>query len=653
MSLVSVQIDGEIAVVTINNPPINAASYDVRAGLVEALDQTDRSNVKAVVLICEGRTFVAGADVREFGVEPKEPHLPDVLTMIQNAPRPWVAAIHGTALGGGCELALVCAYRIADKGAKFGFPEVNLGLIPGAGGTVRLPRLISSLDALELIVTGKPVGADKALALGLVDQISDENLLLDAKAFAATIASKPLPTPLDMRTPIDLPTSQDWDAAVKKLTGKARGQTAPLEAADAVRDALDLSATDALAKERQRFLRLKDEPQSAALRHVFFAERAASRLPHLKSVAPRPLDQIGVIGGGTMGAGIAAAMLMSGLQVVLIERDDTALKAGIERVSSTLSGSLNRKLISQNQFDEMTKSIAGSTDYAALADADLVIEAVFEDMGVKKDVFSKLDNIVKSAAILATNTSYLDVAEIADSIADPSRMIGLHFFSPAHIMKLLEIVHHPKIADDILATGFALAKRLRKIAVPAGVCDGFIGNRVMSAYRRECDYMLEDGALPEQIDAAMREFGFAMGIYAMQDLAGLDIGWAMRKRQAATRDPKARYVSIADSLCEAARLGRKTGKGWFDYSENKMGMPDPDVTALIVATSAEKNLERVPFSSEQIMARILNSMQTEGADILQEGVAQTSDAIDVVMVNGYGFPRWRGGPMHMETTSKS
>lgn len=653
MSQVSLQIDGEIAVVTINNPPVNASSHAVRQGLLQALKQTDRSDISAVVLICEGTTFVAGADVKEFGQPAKEPHLPDVLTMIQNAQHPWVAAIHGTALGGGCELALVCAYRIATKTAKLGLPEVTLGLVPGAGGTVRLPRLIPVLDALEMIVTGKPVGADKALSLGLVDQVSDGNLLADAMAFAKENATKPLPTPLDLRPAVGPPALQDWEDAVKRLTGKARGQNSPHEAADAVREAINLPPQKALAKERQRFLRLKEDPQSSALRHMFFAERSVSRIARLKTVAPRPFNQIGLIGGGTMGAGIAATMLLNGLQVTLIERSEDALNAGLKRVSSTLSTSLKRNLISQNQFSEMTAALTGSTQYGALADSDLVIEAVFEDMDVKKEVFSKLDNIVRPTAILATNTSYLDVAEIAASIKDPSRLIGLHFFSPAHIMKLLEIVHHPKLADDVLATGFALAKRLRKIAVPAGVCDGFIGNRIMSTYRRECDYMLEEGALPQEIDTAMRAFGFAMGIYAMQDLAGLDIAWAMRNRQAATRDPDERYVGIADALCEAGRFGRKSAKGWYDYTENKLGLPDPDVTALILSASTEKNINRMGFSAEVIISRILKCMQTEGDRILAEGVALSADAIDVVMVNGYGFPRWRGGPMHMKTASNS
>ena len=646
MTKVSVQISGQTAVVTIDNPPVNAISHAVRTGLIEACAKTNRPDVKAVVLVCSGSTFVAGADVKEFSLPPKEPHLPDILTLIQSAERPWVAAIHGTALGGGCELALACSHRIADGESKIGLPEVTLGLIPGAGGTVRLPRLIPVLSALEMITTGKPVDAAKALSLGLVDRVSQGNLVDNAMAFAVEVVGTSSAS-LNVRKPIEVPTKEDWDAAAQKLTAKARGQNSPYEAVAAVRDAVDLPASEALDQERARFLRLKDDPQSAALRHIFFAERTATRLDKLKGIAPRKLKQIGVIGGGTMGAGISAVLLLSGLSVTMIERKDAALNIGMARIAGILKNSMERGLISTGQRATMTRALIGSTEYGALANVDLVIEAVFESMDVKKDVFAKIEAVIKPEAVLATNTSYLDIGELAESVTDPSRVLGLHFFSPAHIMKLLEIVHPPKVADDVLATGFALAKRLRKIAVPAGVCDGFIGNRIMSAYRRECDFMLEDGALPQDIDTAMRQFGFAMGIYAMQDMAGLDIGWAMRKRQTTTRDPKDRYVAIADKLCEAGRFGRKTGKGWFDYTGNNRGQIDLGVTEMILAASSEKGITRVAISADEIMQRILNVMQSEGEKILAEGVAQSSDAIDVVMVNGYGFPRWRGGPMYM------
>lgn len=651
---VRIERHGEIARVIVDNAPVNALSTAVRQGLMDALAQTEAdAAMRAVVLECAGRTFIAGADVREFGQPAREPHLPDVIAAIESATKPWVAAIHGTALGGGLEVAMACSRRIAASDAKLGLPEVNLGLIPGAGATVRLPRLVPADKALDMISGGKPISAKAAMKIGLVDRVAAADLAAEAMEMATEAISQPLPKPLIERAPIQPEDAEAFAAQKARIVSKARGQLAPAEVVRAIDNALTLPADEALAAERETFLRLRSGEQSGALRHIFFAERSVSKIPAAEDATARPLDIIGVIGGGTMGAGIASACLLAGLSVRLIERDDAACAAALDRVRGVLDGSRQRGLLSEDGFAAAMGRLSVGSDYEALSDADLVIEAVFEDMDVKKAVFAELDRVTRPDAVLASNTSYLNVNEIARASADPSRVLGLHFFSPAHVMKLLELVVTDTAAPDVLATGLALGKKLRKITVPAGVCDGFIGNRIMSAYRREADYMIEDGALPEQVDAAMTAFGFPMGVFSMQDLAGLDIAWAMRKRQAATRPADQRYVEIADRLCEQGRFGRKTGKGWYDYSVNKAGEPDPEVTALIESESARRGIVRADFTQEQIMERILGVMQREGAAILQEGIAQSGEAIDVVMVNGYGFPRWKGGPMYLAAQARS
>lgn len=639
---VAIEIIDQIAVVTIENPPVNAAGLEVRQGLWEAVDTLDADpQVEGVVLACAGRTFVAGADIREFGKPPVEPHLPDVLNKIEGAQKPWVAAIHGTALGGGLELAMSCHGRVALSSAKMGLPEVNLGLIPGAGGTVRLPRLVPPTLALTMAAGGKPIAADQALKAGLVDEVVAEGLEDAARTRAKTQALTPT-LARDVQGTLD----EGFDKTETGILRKARGQKSPKAASEAIRRGVTMEAPEALAAERAAFTALKQDPQSAALRHIFFAERAVGRSARTKGVTPRALNQIGVIGGGTMGAGIAAACLLAGLKVTMIERDAGAAQAGHDRVAEILGNSLKRGLISEDKHTRLMGNFLSADSYDALSEADLVIEAVFEDMGVKREVFAKLDEVTRPDAVLASNTSYLDVNEIAASVRDPSRVLGLHFFSPAHIMKLLEIVVPEGVADDVLATGIAFGKQLKKISVLAGVCDGFIANRIMSAYRRECEYMLEDGALPHQIDAAMEDFGFPMGIYRMQDLAGLDIAWAMRKRQAATRDPAQRYVDIADKLCEAGRIGQKAGRGWYIYEDGKP-VQDTEVEELIVAESARKGISRQNFDAAQIMVRILGCMQREGRAILDEGIAASPEDVDVVMINAFGFPRWHGGPMFM------
>ena len=641
---VNITMDGGLAIVTINNPPVNAAAHAVREGLLNAVSTCDEAgSLSAVVLICEGRTFVAGADIREFSKPPVAPHLPDVLHAIENAKVPWVAAIHGTALGGGLELAMACHARIAAADAKMGLPEVHLGLIPGAGGTIRLPRLAPISDALEIITSGKPIKADRALELGVVDLITREDLLESAKRFALNLPGTVGPT---LSKPVkEIPDVDGLDGLKKKIIAKARGQESIAAAVACVEYSIAHSPEEAFQNERDTFLKLKSSRQSEALRHVFFAERATLQDPRCKGET-RPFGKIGIIGGGTMGAGIAASCLLSGLNVLMIERDEEAADAGKQRLHAILEQSASRGIISDERKAELHSNFDALTGYDALHDTDLIIEAVFEDMAVKKEVFSELDKAARSDAILATNTSYLDVNEIAECMKDPSRVVGLHFFSPAHIMKLLEIVLPQNVADDVVATAAAFSKTLRKMPVLSGVCDGFIANRIMSSYRKEADFLIEDGALPWEVDKAMRDFGYGMGIFEMQDLAGLDIGWANRKRLAPFRDPSERYVAIADRLCELGRFGRKTGSGWYNYETGK-AVPDPDVEEIIAKEREKKQIEKQFLSADDIMNRILNAMQLEAQKVLNEGIAYQASDIDVAIINGYGFPRYKGGPMFM------
>ena len=636
---VTVQTLGRVAIVTIDNPPVNASSQAVRAGLLDAVFRTEAdATIDAVVLTCAGRTFVAGADVREFDLPPVAPHLPDVIAAIEAASKPWIAALHGSALGGGLELAMGCHHRIADTSARMGLPEVTLGLVPGAGGTVRLPRLVGAELALTMIAGGKPITAQEALDAGLVDAIAQGDLVQEACDLAAA--------GVDLRPPLVKPVigksdATRFDRIASDLRRKARGQVSVPAAIDALERGLTLPATEALAAERATFLSLKTSEQARALRHIFFAERAALSDPRTKAT-PRPIARIGVIGGGTMGAGIASLCLMRGLTVTLIERDASSLDAGSARVRSTLESSAERGLLVD--LDATFARFDAATDDSALADVDLVIEAVFEEMEVKKQVFRRLDAVTRPDAILATNTSYLDVTEIAAGLRDPSRVIGLHFFSPAHIMKLLEIVLPAGVADDVVATAAHLSKTLGKIGVFAGVCDGFIGNRIMSAYRTEADRLLIDGASPEQVDAAMRDYGFPMGLFEMQDLAGLDIAWAMRKRRLAEGLSGEGYIRIADRLCEQGRFGRKTDAGWYDYTDGK-ATPSDAVTAIIAEERQAMGVAGAVFETKDVMPRILGAMVQEAEAVLAAGIARSAADIDVVMVNGYGFPRWKGGPL--------
>ena len=636
----------DIVVLRIENPPVNALSQAVRQGLSDGMDRAEgEDGVRAVMIVGEGRAFIAGADITEFGKPPMEPHLPNLCNRIEASPLLVVASMHGVSLGGGLEVALSAHYRIAQPSARVGLPEVHLGLIPGAGGTQRLPRLIGVEPALDAITTGRHIKAPQALEMGIVDRVEEGDPqevglayvreLLDSGAERRPICEMPAPAPID------------WDAAYEATLKKGRGQISPAEAVRAVQAGVEKPFAEGMKAERRIFSELMNTDQRQGMIHAFFSERAVSNLPELKGVEPRDLKAIGVIGGGTMGAGIATAALLSGFSVVLIEMKDEAAKAAHERISGNLQGALKRGKIDQAKFDKLTgEALTVSTDYASLSDVDLVVEAVFEDMDVKKQVFGKLDAVCKPGCVLASNTSYLDVDEIAASTSRPADVIGLHFFSPAHVMKLLEVVVADKTAPEVVATGFALGKALGKISVRAGVCDGFIGNRILATYRTAADHMVLDGASPYKIDAALEKFGFAMGPFAVADLAGLDIGWATRKRKAATRHPEERVPTYIDRLCEQGHFGQKTGQGYYIYEKGKRGgTPNPEVTRLIEEEQKERGITPRDFTDAEIVRRYMCAMVNEAAKVLEEGIAKRPLDVDMTLLFGYGFPRYWGGPM--------
>lgn len=635
-------IQDGVLVVTIDNPPVNAISAHVRQGLVEALDHgVSLGLVVGIVVTGAGRTFVGGADIKEFGKPPVEPTLPEVIEGIESCDKPIVAAVNGAALGGGCEITLACHGRIASDKASFGMPEVKLGIVPGAGGTQRLPRLIGTVAAVDLIGSGRTIKAAEALSLGLVDGVAAD--YLDA---ALSLVHDLAGEPLRRTGLLDVPATEQAavEVAAKKVLSKARGQVAPAEAIRLVKAAADVELKQGLADERATFLRLRDSAEAAALRHVFFAERQAGKVDKLEGIAARKIETVGIVGTGLMGAGIAVAALTAGYRIIGVEQTLEAAAKGSERIAGTLDKSVQSGRLAAAARDDCLARLAVTADAGELAAADLVIEAVFDDLTVKTELFQRLDGIVRLDAILATNTSYLDPDEIAAATAHPERVVGLHFFSPANIMRLVEVVDCKATSPDVLASALAFAKRLGKLPIVCGVTEGFIGNRIFSAYRREAEFMVDDGAAPHEIDAALEAYGFPMGIFAVYDMAGLEIAWARRKRQAATRDPKARYVAIADRLCEAGRFGRKSGRGWYDYGSGER-MVDPEVTALIEAARAAKGIEPRHFSAEEIVTRLLKAMADEGRALLAEGIASRSSDIDLVMINGYGFPAHKGGPM--------
>lgn len=639
---VSGGIQDGVLVVTIDNPPVNALSAHVREGLIGALEHAAASDaVGGVVITGAGRVFVGGADIREFGKPPSEPTLPDVIARIEGLAKPVVAAVNGAALGGGCEVALACHGRVAGEKASFGLPEVKLGIVPGAGGTQRLPHLVGIAAAIDMIGSGRSLRPAEALKLGLVDEIAYEPVAA-AIALVRSMPGKPLRRTGALAVPAAEPAA--IEAAAKKVLGKARGQAAPAEAVRLVKAAAALSLQDGLADERATFLRLRDSHEAAALRHVFFAERAAAKVDKAEGVASRAIETVGIVGTGLMGAGIAVSALTAGYRVIGVEQTAEAAAKGRERIAGILDKAVQSGRMTDAAHAECLARLAVAVDAGELTPADLVIEAVFDDLSVKTELFRRLDGIVRADAILATNTSYLDPDEIAAATARPERVVGLHFFSPANVMRLVEVVDCAATAPDVLASALAFARKLGKLAIVSGVTEGFIGNRIYSAYRREAEFMVEDGASPAEVDAALEAYGFPMGIFAVNDMAGLEIAWARRKRQAATRDPEARYVEIADRLCEAGRFGRKSGRGWYDYSSGERAV-DPEVTALIEAARAAKGIVPRSFTPDEIVSRLLKAMADEGTALLSEGIAARSGDIDLVMINGYGFPAHKGGPM--------
>lgn len=640
MSLLTIARVGEIATVTLDNPPVNALSQAVRQALWDAVGTLDADpGVAAVVLLCAGRTFIAGADVSEFDKPPMAPHLPDLVARIEAAAKPWVAAIHGSALGGGFEVALGCRFRVAVPEASVGLPEVTLGIVPGAGGTVRTPRLAGLAVALDLVTTGKPMRAAQAQAAGLVDAVIAGDLAAGAVEFARAALARPLPDPVSARAvaPVE---PGFWEAAEKSVAKAAKGAAAPLRALACLKRAAEAPFAEAMGFERASFLELRASEQAAALRHVFFAERAAPRPAPLRDVAPMAIARAAVIGGGTMGAGIIAALREAGLPVTLIERDAEAASRGLANVAAIYAGAVKRGKLSAAQAAVLTDGVTASTDYATLAGADLVIEAVFEEIGVKRAVFAALATACRPDAILATNTSYLDPRGIAEGLPNPERFLGLHFFSPANVMKLLEIVPVPETSARSLATGFALARMLRKIPVQAGICEGFIGNRILKRYRAAAEDLLRQGVEVAAVDAAMRGYGFAMGPFEAQDLGGLDIAFLQREgaRAAGAQVPE----TLGDILVRAGRKGQKTAGGWYDYAP---GSRTPEPSATVAALLAPQVAPAGSWSAAAIAQHLVAAMAAEGAAILREGVAQSAADIDLVEIHGYGFPRWRGGPM--------
>jgi 3-hydroxyacyl-CoA dehydrogenase len=638
---------GPVAVITVANPPVNALGLAVRQGLWRAIDRFAQDDAGIALIVGDGRLFIGGADISEFGKPPAEPFLPDLCTHVERSPKPVVAAVHGPALGGGCEIALAAHYRLAIKGARFGFPEVKLGLIPGAGGTQRMPRLSGVVPALEMIPAGGSVSATEALKIGLVDRVAEGDAREAGLAYARELLEDAAPVRAVGALPRPAYDAAAFDAARALWQKKSRGEIAPLRAIDAIEAATRMDLDDGLREERRIFLELMETPQRAGLIHAFFNDRRVSKLPEIDGIAPRDVAKVGVIGGGTMGAGIATACLLSGLSVTLIERDMAAADKARGTIAANLDAAVKRGKLAADRRDATLAALSTVTDYGELSQSDLAIEAVFEDMAVKHDVFARLDSVMKPGAILATNTSYLDVNEIAAATKRPGDVIGLHFFSPAHVMKLLEVVVADATAPDVTATAFALAKRLGKTAVRAGVCDGFIGNRILATYRGAADRMILDGASPWEIDAAIKSFGLPMGPFEMSDLAGLDIGFMSRQRKAATRDPRDVVPVWADAMYHNGWLGQKTGQGFYIH-QGRAATPNEAVRPLIEAARAGRTQRA--FSPGEIQRFYMTAMVNEAAKVVGEGIARRPLDVDVTLLYGYGFPRWRGGPMHWADT---
>jgi 3-hydroxyacyl-CoA dehydrogenase len=634
----------DVAVIVIDNPPVNALSQAVRRALLEAVEEIGQDDaIAAAVIAGAGRLFSAGADIREFDRPTLEPPLTAVCAAIEASAKPIVAAIHGNALGGGLELALACHARVMADGASAGLPEVRLGIIPGAGGTQRLPRLVDAASGLEIIATGRPVSAARAVALGLADETAPaERLRAAAAALARRLAGEGV-----RRTgmlPVRIADRAAFDAAAAKARARARGQQSIHAAVEMVTLALDAPLDEGLRRERARFQELRESDQSRALRHLFFAERAAAD-PRQVAAVPRPVETVGILGAGTMGAGIAAICVAAGFRVILADPSGAARERAQGRIAAQLDRAVAAGELSPGEAAARRAALTIAEDASALAAAALVIEAVFEDEAVKLAAMRDLGAMLKPGAVIASNTSYLDLARLAEASGRPQDVIGMHFFAPPERMRLVEVVRHQRAAPEAIASGLAMTKMLGKAPVVVGACEGFVGNRILALWRREMEYALEDGALPHEVDAALEAYGFAMGPFAVADLSGLDIAWARRKRLAPGRSPAERYFPVADRLCEMGRLGRKAGAGWYAYRDGER-QPDPEVAALIAAARIERGIAARPVPAEEIPRRARAVIVNEAAKVLDEGIAARPADIDLVLVHGYGFPAWRGGPLH-------
>ncbi len=640
-------LDGHTAVIAINNPPINAISASVRQSLLSALEKAQADNAQAVLLYGEGKTFIAGADISEFDKPQAFPQLPDVIAAIEACPIPVVVAMHGNALGGGLEIAMAGHYRCAKKGTKLGLPEVNLGLLPGSGGTQRLPRLVGAEKALDMILGGKPISAEAALQCGLLDALVDGPLPRAALGYVESL----LKDKCGPRKTSDKPATQaDPDLFAAKRAGlqrAAKAILAPGYIIDLVELATQTPVSEGQRVERERFLECRESPASAAIRHLFFAERATTKLDDISpKTPPRTVERVAVIGSGTMGSGIAMCFATAGYDVTLVDTAEANLQRGMTSIRNSYEQSLKRKIMDKTAMEQALGNIQPTTSLQDIHNADLVVEATFESMQVKLEVFAQLDEICKPGCILATNTSYLDVNEIALSTKRPQDVVGAHFFSPAHIMKLLEVVRGAQTADDVVLTVMNIAKRIGKIPVAVGVCHGFVGNRMLRQYARQAQLLLLEGGTPQQIDNVIQQWGMAMGPLSVADLAGLDISYRSRRDQGIESGSQPE-ISVPDALVESERLGRKTGAGFYCY-DPEAGKPAPDasVTTLIEAQSQRWGITRRDLTDTEIVNRLILALVNEGAKILEEGIAARASDIDVVYVNGYGFPRWRGGPMY-------
>jgi 3-hydroxyacyl-CoA dehydrogenase len=649
-------VQGSVAVITLNNPPVNGLGHATRSAAVEGMRRAlEDDAITAIVITGAGKAFSGGADIKEFN-SPKalqEPTLHSLIRVVENSSKPVVAAIHSVAMGGGLELALGANYRVALPGAQIALPEVKLGLLPGAGGTQRLPRVLGLEMALNMIVSGAPMQSEKLAGTGIFDEVfpAGTDLLPAAVAFAEKVADvRPLPKVRDRK--VDYPNHEAFLQFSRNTVKAVAGPfPAPLECVETVAASITKKFDDGLKFERERFLHLIQTPESKSLRHAFFAERMASKVPDVPSDTPtRDIRKAAVIGAGTMGGGIAMNFANAGIPVTLLETKQEALDKGIAIIRKNYENTLKKGKLTQEKFEQRMAAISGTLDYTAIADADIVIEAVFEDMGVKEKVFRKLDEVMKQGAILASNTSTLDVDRIAAFTSRPQDVIGTHFFSPANVMKLLEIVRGKATGKDVLATALALSKKLKKTGVVSGVCDGFIGNRMIEQYFRQAGFLLEEGALPEQVDKAIEKFGFPMGPFRMSDLAGNDIGWYIRKRRYVEK-PEIAYSKTADLLCEMGRFGQKTSAGWYDYKEgDRKAYPSEVVNGMIVKHSADIGVQRRKISDMEIVERLVFALVNEGALILEEGIALRASDIDMVYLTGYGFPLYRGGPMFYADT---